>query len=380
MKIQVLSNDSKLLAQLEGRDNLKAEKINEFKEFNADILIISDSFIEPGQLALLFNNLDKRVFYLVSNKYDSSYLEQIRTICNSLDIYMLPPKLTIEQVVNDIYETLFPSQNKGKTNVVTFFSSISNVGVTSTAISTALAISELTNARVGVIGANAWDDGIEHIGKYKGKYLSEIKTQLTNSLLDEDAMEELFHKIGLSSVYYLAGNQNTKMERLYTIEEIDYLISMAKKVFDLVIVDAGSHFDNANMMQGLKHADLKLLVINQQRKAIKKFEQNLTHILTPLGYKKNDFLLIINRYNDDSGLFVDREIQAEFNIPYLTSIPDLINYGLLSELNGKALYEFEDKEYNSSIQHIARGIVKRSNLLIKDLETTTKSKWNLFRK
>lgn len=292
MKVQLLSDDINLFHALERVDEFQVENVDSIDLSTADVFVVSDRLIHHNDLYNFLNKHNRVVFYLVSNQLDPQLLKQIRTICDSLNIHVVQPRLTEEQITITIYETIYPESKGNKTNVVAVLSTIPNVGVTSSTLSIAAAIQSMTNAKIGVIGNNAWDDGIDQIDNYKGKYLDEIKTQLSNRMFDKDSFLTAFHKDDKMPFYYLAGNKNSKIERLFTVEEIDYLIELAKDTFDLVLVDAGSHFDNANVIQSLHHADLKLLIMNQQRKSIKKFNQIYNHILQPLGYSRNEFLLV----------------------------------------------------------------------------------------
>lgn len=380
MIIDVLLEDAKLVHELDQIEIFQVNKINPSQSTQGEVLIISDRMVHHNELYTYSNRNHLKKYYLVSNSYDDQLHKQIKTICDSLNIRMLPPRLTIDQIISDIYEELFPSEEDSSSNIVTMISSIPNVGLTSTTLSLATAIGSLTDAKVGVLGLDAWDDGVDQISQYKGKYLNEIKTQLTNKLLDTDSFLELFHKDEKAPFYYLAGNRNTKMERLFTIEEMDYLISLAKRTFDLVILDAGSHWDNANIIQSLKHADLKLIIMNQQRKSIKKFDLIDQHILLPLGYKRSEFLLVINGYNSDPSLLNEKDIHSELNIPYLTYTPHLDFLGIHSEMTQKILYHYHNEEYNHSINHISRGIISRTNLVMKQEEIIEKAKgrWNIL--
>lgn len=377
MQLQIISDDIALIRTLEGINEFSIERIESIDYFNGDVLILSDRIIHHNELKTHLDKHNKTVFYMITNSLDGELEKQIKTICDTLNIYVIKPRQTVEQITKEIYEKTFPNKKSSDTNVVTLFSSVSNVGVTSTTLSLATAISKMTNAKIAVICTNAWDDGTDQID-YKGKYLNEIKTQLTNHLLDKETLINSFHKT--DDFYFLAGNQNTKIERLFTVDEIDYLISKSKEVFDLVLIDAGSHFDNANIIQSLTHADLKLLIVNQQKKSVKKFEQIYNNILEPLRYAKTSFLLVINQYSKEPGLSSDKEIHTELNVPYLTSIPDAQILGLYAEANKKILYNMNDHEYIDSINSIAKGIISRTklNIVNEEFNKKTKSKWTIF--
>lgn len=380
MRIDVILTNEAFIQELEQEKGLDIRLITDLEQSKGEAVIISDQYLHYNELYLLGQQEDKLRFYITSETTDSPLLKQIRTICESLDIKLISQELLLKQQVELVKKSLFPNLEKGHPNVVAFISPISNVGLTSTVLSVANTIGKLTDAKIAVLGLNAWDDGVDQLHHYEGKYLSDVKTQLTNRLLDPESLIKLFHYEASSPFYYLAGNQNTKMERLFTVEEIDYLISLARETFDLVLIDAGSHWDNANMLQSLYHADLKMVVINQQRKALKKFEQVQQHVLYPLGYYRSDFLLIMNDYINDPGLPTEKDILGEINIPFLTTIPHLPLAGLYSEVNQKLLVSYDSKEYKQAVNHISRGIIGRTKIKVRDFlqSSKPKKKWNLL--
>lgn len=380
MRIDVITANEPFIQELEQQKEFDIRLITDLEQAKGEAIVISDQFLHYNELHALAHMGEKNKFYISSETLDSHLLKQIKTICESLNIKLLSQHLTVKQQVEIIKESVFPNLEQGPSNVVAFFSPISNVGLTSTILSVANTIGKLTDAKIAVLGLNAWDDGVDQFVHYQGKYLNEIKTQLTNRLLDHDSLLRLFHYEASAPFYYLAGNQNTKMERLFTVEEIDYLVSLAKETFDLVLIDAGSHWDNASMLQSLYHADLKMVVINQQRKALKKFEQVQQHVLYPLGYFRSDFLLIMNDYVNDPGLPTEKDILTEINIPFLTSIPHLPLVGLYSEVNQKFLVNYDFKDYKQSVNHISRGIIGRTKVKVRDFlqSPKQKKKWNLL--
>lgn len=296
MKVEILDKDRQILQQLEKQPSLRVQQVSSLS-VEAEIIIISDRSVHYNDLSEKLKDIRfLHGFYLIDQSLDPNVFKHVQTICETLGVHLIGDSPTPHVTVNEILAAVFPEE-KEQSRVAAFFAPISNIGTTSTVLSTALAISRLTNAKVGVLGLNAWDDSTDQLA-YKGEYLDKLKNMLSNQLLvnREEQMLSQFYKLKKDNVYFLAGNQNIKMERLFSTEEIASLISLCKNCFDVLILDAGCHFDNANMIESLRQADLKFLIMNQQRKAIKKFYQSYNDILSPLGYNLAEFSLILNHF------------------------------------------------------------------------------------
>lgn len=382
MKVEMIDKDHRLFEMLEKQPSLRTRRVSSLSN-DVQVVIITD-------LAVHYNELSEKLrevrflhgFYIMTQRLEPNVLKHVHTVCQTLGVHLIKSSLTQNQIFYHILSVIFPKEKEGS-KVAAFFAPISNIGTTSISLSTALAISRLTNAKVGVLGLNAWDDGTDQL-PYKGEYLDKLKSKLSNQLLGGSNQQILssFYKLKRDDLYYLAGNQNVKMERLYSIDEISSLITVCKNLFDVLILDAGCHFDNANMIESLKQADLKFMVMNQQRKAIKKFNQSYMDILYPLGYHLSEFSLILNRYSDETGIPNEKEILSELSVPFIGKIPDVSNMGLHSEVQQNILYDYGDPNYMQAIDFIAKTIVNRAKLELQPLikESHPKSVWRLFSK
>lgn len=375
MNLNILSTDELLIKQIK-ESNLfdKIIGIQNPEKATEDYLFISE-FPYKELKEYDFSNI-KKVFYRSSESFDPSLEVAIKAICDSRDIVFIPSRLVNQQIIELIEKTINPL-NKRNSNVFTFFSTIGNVGTTSTCLSVGSTLSQHTNAKIGVLLLNSWDDGTDQILDYKGSYLDEIKAKLNSQLIQsEHELLSLFHMVNRDSFYILGGNKNTRMERLFTKEEINYLIQKSKEVFDIVLIDGGCHFDNAVMVQSLAESDLRFLVINQQAKAIKKYKYVYKDVLYPLGYKNSDFLMVINQYEDESFLPTSKSINKDIDVPMITTI-EKNEFGLISEQEQKFLFDYDDPLYQESINLIAKSISTKMDIEFVQLK---KKKKSFFRK
>lgn len=376
MQLQVYMSDKTLMNKIAEKQIFeKVFKVQGYQQIIEDYILLSDQKIHYQELEEIDELKGRTVFYLLENTYEDKLEKAIRSICNARGIHLIPPRLTDEQIIG-IIEKNVQKKEESVSNVVTFTSPLSNIGKTSTTLSTAMFLKENTNNKIGVLMLDAWDSGVDQID-YKGQYLDRIKGKLTAKLLGDDSeFLSLFHMIEKDSLYILAGNTDIKMERLFTTQEINYLIQRAKSVFDIALIDAGNHFDNANIVQALHESDLKFLLLTQQSKAIRKFNQCFEDVLYPLGYTKEDFLLIINQYENKSHYPTKSSIIKDVDVPFLTAI-EKTPYGITSEMEQKILYTYEDAdEYRESIHIIGSAIAAHTG--IKIIEKEEKKKTGFF--
>lgn|GEM_PF-1211176 len=362
MKVTIIAENTDLKKYFP--DDFQVTFGESFNNIDSDVAIIGSKLVDLDSLKVL-NHLPKYTFYLMEHEVEEKILKRIKTVCDSNNLIFISPGLTDEQIYQFIKTTISP-EKKDDSNVITFFSTISNVGTTSITLSTAASIAQRTSLNIAVLCLNAWDDGTDYFESYSGKYLSDIISDLSNQVYDfdkptrysEDPFIKNMHyvKSGENGFYVLAGNSSVKLERAYGLEEIDYLITLAKNKFDLVLIDAGSHFDNALIYQSLYHANLKLLVTNQQQKAVRKFVHYYNHVLEISGFQKDDFLLVINQYINEGGLPKHKDISESFGVDWLTVIPHIDYLGIKSEQVGRILYFYEVDEYNNEINRIANSI------------------------
>lgn len=261
--------------------------------------------------------------------------------------------------------------------VITFFSSLSNAGTTSTTLSVGYALAQQTEAKVAVLLLNAWDDGTDFYPN-PPYYLNEIKSRLAGGkFTNDDDFTSKFKKI--NNLFILAGNKDRLMERHYTTDEIDYLIERTKEVFDVVLIDAGCHLDNALSVQSLLKSDFKSLVLTQQPKALKRYFQLHETILNGLDVTDTEFYFIVNRYQSKSHLQTKKDIAKLIELPLLTTLTEVQN-GWLSELENKILYSYDDHiHYQKGIDTITEKLIQLADLPVKELPKR-KGFGRLFRK
>lgn len=259
--------------------------------------------------------------------------------------------------------------------VFTFFSSIGNIGLTTTVLSVADTISKITNSKVAVLNLNAWDDGTDYFAEPEFT-LDQIKSRLSGKMfLNTEDFTGKFNKLG-DNLYILPGNRNRRTERLYDVDEVKYLIERTKEVFDVVLVDAGSHIDNALTAGAFDMSDKLYLILNQQDKAAKQFNQIYNDVLIDFPIVKSDLKLIMTNYQDKSYLLNAEKVSREIGVPLVAMFPR-VETGWLCEIEKSWSNLTDNKEYAEQAFILAEAICFETNLVV--LDDGNKKKKGFFR-
>jgi MinD-like ATPase involved in chromosome partitioning or flagellar assembly len=324
---------------------------------------------------------DIPVFYQSSNIQSQYLMQNVITTCLAHDIHHIHEDLTIEQVIYEVEQQLFRKGMKNVRRVVSMMGTHSGAGVSTTILNVADILAKRIEGKVIVLSLNPWDPS-DYFLEYTGRYLNEIKIDLTTkNLSDEKFLDALHHY--KDSFYHLAGNRDIKQQRYYSIEEIEYLIERARDLFDVVLIDAGPHFDNACYAQAYIGSDLRFLITTQEPKGYEGYFPHIfEQLLVPLGSKSTDFFLVINQLNLNNTLATEKDIVEVLKMTHLTSIPDegvlgssAITQKILLHENGPS------REYIEMLLPIVRAIIGQYNLKQKDIgEVVKKGMFNMFKK
>jgi len=250
MNVVILSTDNALADLF--RNNQQIESVTVIHDYNefinsnlADfgLVVISDklaNFLSLEEIRDKVNN-ESFIFYMMGNYPDSAKQAQIKMVCLAKNIQLIPPKQTIEQIVNRILKTVFPGTDNHSSNLISLFGAMPRAGVTSLTLSIAKRLSDISSIKIGVFGLNCWNPGDVFIKGYNAMYLDDIKNYLSNKMLSEDELTKSMFPV--NRFLYMAGSRDIKKRLYYSIDEIHYLIDQAKNVFDLILLDSGSHYD-----------------------------------------------------------------------------------------------------------------------------------------
>lgn len=204
----------------------------------------------------------------------------------------------------------------GLAKIISVIGNKGGVGRSVIATNVAMAIRQLTNKQVALIDAslNFGDVGVM-MNVAKSKTFSDITVQphqLDRELLDDVLVT---HSSGIRLLLAPATPQESET---VSVELLRAAVSVLSKTVDYIVVDTRPGFDDM-MLSLMDQSDKLLLVLTMEMSAIKDTRQFL-EIAELLGYPEDKITLVLNRFNNYSGIPVadiaenlKREIQ--FRVP-----------------------------------------------------------------
>jgi Flp pilus assembly CpaE family ATPase len=333
------------------------------KNLSCTALVIDGALIPVHELnTVRKNHPDVPLFYQLYQIKNQQEMKNATTTCAAHNIHVLDEFLTPLQVKEEIEIALFYSEDQDHRRVISFFGTHSGAGVSTTVMNVADVLAKTVQERVLVLSLNAWDVA-DYFLPYEGKYLSDLKIELTNNLSDEKLLEAVHH---YGSFYHLAGNRDIKLQRYFAVDEISKLIEVAKRNFDVILIDGGCHFDNACYAQSYKMSDLKFLVTTQEPKGYQGYWPHIfNQLIEPLGGKSSDFLLLINQFSTEYSLATEKDLAEALDMDILVTIPNESTKGPAAIAQRKLLYTMGSKDYLNTLDTVVSSIINRSSLTIR---------------
>ncbi len=204
----------------------------------------------------------------------------------------------------------------GGSKVFAVVSNKGGVGRSVLATNLAIAIRQLTNKQVALIDAslNFGDIGVM-MNVVKSKTFSDIAVQ--PHLLDRELLDDVLvtHSSG---VRLLLAPPTPQESETVSSEHLRAAVSVLSKTCDYVVIDTRPGFDDT-MLALMDQSDKLLLVLTMEMTAIKDTRQFL-EIAELLGYPEEKITLVLNRFNNYSGIPVtdiaeNLKREVEFKIP-----------------------------------------------------------------
>lgn len=305
------------------------------------------------------------IFYKPRPINSDVIMRNISRLCAAYKIKVINEHSTESQAVEEIVNQITNKQDYLSKRIVSFFGTHSGAGVSTTALNLACSLSKKVEEKVLVLSLNSWDPA-DYFYHYNGHYLNDLKVDLkTNNLTTARLSEAVSHQ---QSFYHLAGNRDIKMQRFFQPSEIEHLIKVAQQLFDVIVIDAGTHFDTAPTVQSYLSSNLRFLVTNQEEKGYRGyFPYVFQQLIEPSGGKSDDFMLIVNRFQPANTMISEKALEEELNMTKAATLPDMGDLGSMAAFQKKLLYDISgDSIYTKNIDLL-------SNLIISECKLTEKA-------
>ncbi|HVB63563.1 MAG TPA: response regulator [Nitrolancea sp.] len=228
------------------------------------------------------------------------------------------------------------------------------VGRSVIATNVAMAIRQLTNKQVALVDASlSFGDVGVMMNVAKSKTFSDIAVQ--SHMLDRELLEDILvtHSSGIRLL--LAPSTPQESETV-SVEHLRAAVSILSKTVDYVVVDTRPGFDDT-MLALMDQSDTLLLVLTMEMTAIKDTRQFL-EIAELLGYPDEKILLVLNRFNNFSGIPVG-DIAENLKRPIEYKVPDESASVLRSVNEGSPLVSNQpDNRFSAEILRLTSTLVQ----------------------
>ena len=381
MNIAIISNNSVYKELFSKSEETEAvllwDKVKEATIDLAAIFLDGETFPldDLGKLRELYPDIP--IYYKPISIHSDLFTKNFSRLCAAHKVKVINEYSTERQTVEHIINEITNKEDYLSKRIIACFGTHSGAGVTTTVLSMARSLSQRVEEKVLVLSLNSWDPA-DYFYPYTGQYLNDLKVDLkTQNLTPARLSEALCH---YESFYHLAGNRDIKMQRFYQPYEIEHLISVAKQLFDVILIDGGTHFDTAPTVQAYLSSNLRFLVTNQEEKGYRGYYPYIFHqLIEPAGGKAEDFLLVVNKYQPANTLISEKALEEELNMTRVATLPDLGDLGTIAAFQKKLLYDMGNEYYMKNVDFLSNLIISECKLVEKEASFhTKKEKKKLF--
>lgn len=341
---------------------------------NVDIILVSDRAVNVNEFLDYINTSAykfKQIFYMLSGG-SGGYSSNVRNMLKTKGVNIIPPKLTINQIVERLCKDTGAKISENK-NIFVFFGADSKVG-TSITVQT-IAENIATHSRCSVLLLNlSGQPSVNYFDVSDILNLDTIKVKIINKVLQpRELIDTCYRK---ENLYILPTSKLISDMRHYHPEHIEYLVSLTSREFDVVLIDAGSNIHLGMCVGSLNSTNNKFLVTTQQDNARSYFEMVNDQVFSILDLSPKDFLLIVNKYVNAPGLYAPSQLADMYKTTLAGTLPYL-EYGWQAERDKCTLLAYGNNEYEKQISNISKLITELLDIEYINISVKKKS---LFKK
>lgn len=358
MLLAIVSNLDGFNTQFENyRDVNVLVRDSVVEDMHMDALLLVSDAVSNQELSKIRNMYpETEMYYIMTSFPGEAEFDKVKAVTAAYKIKMAPVLSDVKSISEHFKAILAKSSKKKK--VFSFFGTHSGAGNSTTTLNAAHTIARMSSpkTRITVLSLNPYDSS-DYFLKYNGSNLDDVKMELSKDF-DEAKLLNAMYRYEDLGFYHLAGNTNKMKIREYTVEEIEHLIQVAKRLSDVVLIDGGTFFDNACYAATYEKADMKFLVTTQEEKGFNSnWKQTYSQMVQHLQTDLKDYLLILNRYNEGISLITEKDLSEQMGVTLLTTVPDQDMYGPLAIAEKRLLSELADKSYRKALENVARSIM-----------------------
>jgi hypothetical protein len=208
----------------------------------------------------------ERMCIIFANENKEESLSLLK-FCLAQGIYYIPAGLTnkarIEKLISHIYgESEEPNTAKANKTIM-FMGTTPNIGTTVISFGSAVRLAIETSNAIGYLCLNLKSSKLHrYLGIERPRItLDGIRAEVRAQSLRGDKLKQYCHSLpNLPNLHILFGNMLREQAEFFTPEDIKYVLSVAKGIFDICIVEVNAYWDNAATICVVEEADSKWIV------------------------------------------------------------------------------------------------------------------------
>jgi len=168
------------------------------------------------------------------------------------------------------------THTKQQCKLFTFIGTTPNIGTTLLAFASSVRIAERTGKSIAYLCLNLKSSKLH---RYLGvdephASLDELLPNLRNESLTKEQLHHAMHRYHSNlGLYILFGSRYRETAEYYGVEELSYLIDVARKAYDYVVLDVNAYWDNAGTISALLETEAVILTTTG---ALSHFQEDYT--------------------------------------------------------------------------------------------------------
>lgn len=358
-----------LIAEIEKINDFQIKYENEDKIFDVtcDVLLIDGLNISLSEVACN-KEKDIKCIYIVrdENTYLHDFDDDFLNLNNLTLIHNMDDEIKLDLIIDKL------SRNKNSNNIFGFFGADANVGNSLVASLVAKNIANRSKNKTVCYLSLSGQEGLDWFSvKDYTSSLNDLKISLKNEMLSISELRRMAFML-TPNLYLLKGEPNMVESQLYHQKEIYRLIDLLSKNFDILILDLGnvSNLTLRMTYAGLVKADNKILITNQLKKSIYKYNKAKEQVLKYFDMKDFKFL-IVNNYIGGAFQKKSKKLEEIYKLPMIAKLPHM-DYNLQVQYDGDTEMYFQDKEFEKGLIDVVSWIEKKQHILVEKKKKTFK--------
>lgn len=256
-------------------------------------VIISDRELDFGGLEEFLEHLQQmnpelKMIVLLSNYHNASINEKYVKMCKLMRLDYIQPGRSTAVIADDIRAwvdggTGDQGFQKPTGKLLTFIGSTPNIGTTLASFGVAYLLAMETSQRVGYLCLNLKSSKLHrYLGKDAHVFtLDGLRAELkAQSLTPERLLLVCDQPRGDQGLHVLYGNMLREQAEFFSPSEIVHLLRIARRTFDICIIEVNAYWDNAATVCGLLEADSKVVVTTAD---IAQFQEDFSRWIRQVG-------------------------------------------------------------------------------------------------